>query len=81
MDSGCRFRSGTDAAFALSDHADFPGLIEMVRRVNPKKVFTLHGFAAPFARELREMGFDAHALSEPDQLDLALGLQSTSLPQ
>lgn len=79
MDSSCRFRSGTDAAFALSDHADFPGLIEMVRQVNPKKVFTLHGFAAPFARVLREMGFDAHALSEADQFDLALGLQSISM--
>lgn len=74
MDSGCRFRSGTDAAFALSDHADFPGLIELVRRVQPKKVFTLHGFAAPFARTLRELGFDAQALSEPEQLDLALGV-------
>lgn len=73
MDSGCRFRSGTDAAFALSDHADFPGLLELVRRVQPKRVFTLHGFAAPFARVLREMGYDARALSEPDQLDLALG--------
>jgi Cft2 family RNA processing exonuclease len=74
MDSGCRFRSGTDAAFALSDHADFPGLIELVRQVQPKKVFTLHGFAAPFARTLRDLGFDAQALSEPEQLDLALGV-------
>lgn len=74
MDSGCRFRSGTDAAFPLSDHADFPGLIEFVRRVQPRKVFTLHGFAAPFARTLRELGFDAQALSEPEQLDLALGV-------
>ena len=74
MDSGCRFRSGTDAAFPLSDHADFPSLIEFVKRVAPKKVFTLHGFAADFARTLRELGFDAQALSESEQLDLPLGV-------
>ena len=77
MDSGCRFRSGTDAAFPLSDHADCPGLIEFVKRVAPKKIFTLHGFAADFAHTLREMGFDAQSLSEPEQLDLSLGLQSS----
>lgn len=73
MDSSCRFRSGTDAAFPLSDHADYPGLIEFVKRVAPKKVFTLHGFAADFARTLREHGFDAQSLSEEEQLDLPLG--------
>lgn len=79
MDSGCRFRSGTDAAFPLSDHADFPGLIELVKRVHPKKVFTLHGFAAEFARTLRELGYDAQSLSEQEQLDLPLGIQSSHL--
>lgn len=79
MDSSCRFRSGTDAAFALSEHADFPTLIEFVQRVSPKKVFTLHGFAADFARTLRELGFDAQALSEKEQLDLPLGVRSSHL--
>ncbi len=79
MDSSCRFRSGTDAAFPLSEHADFPSLIGFVKRVAPKKVFTLHGFAADFARTLRELGFDAQALSEPEQLDLALGVQPAHL--
>ena len=72
MDSGCRFRSGTDAAFAFSDHADFNELIEFVRQVAPRRVFTLHGFAADFARTLRRLGFDAQALSESEQLELAL---------
>jgi Cft2 family RNA processing exonuclease len=75
MDSSCRFRSGTDAAFPLSDHADYPGLVEFVRRVSPRKVFTLHGFAADFARVMREQGYDAKSLSEEEQLDLPLGIQ------
>lgn len=72
MDSSCRFRMGTDAAFPLSDHADFPGLLEFVDRVAPSRVGTLHGFAADFAWRLRERGYDAWALSEPEQLTLRL---------
>jgi len=70
VDSSCRFRHRADAAFPLSDHADFPELIEFVRKLQPGKVFTVHGFAADFAQTLRELGFDAQALSENDQLQL-----------
>jgi Cft2 family RNA processing exonuclease len=70
IDSGCRYRCRTDAAFPLSDHADFEQLLEFVRRVRPKKVLTVHGFAADFAQTLREQGYDAQALSEPEQLSL-----------
>lgn len=73
MDSSCRFRSQTDAAFPLSDHADFPELVEMLRLVAPRRVRTLHGFAADFAQTARELGFDAQALSEPEQFQFNLG--------
>jgi hypothetical protein len=56
----------------LSDHADFPDLIEFVKQVAPKKVYTLHGFAAEFAQTLRDLGYDAQPLSEEDQLALPL---------
>jgi hypothetical protein len=45
-----------------------------VGQVGPRRVFTLHGFAADFAATLRERGIDARALSEAEQLTLALGL-------
>jgi DNA ligase 1 len=78
VDPGCRYRYQCDAAFPISDHADFPDLIEMVKRVNPKKVYTLHGFAADFAQSLRELGYNAQALSQQEQftLDLAAELKS-----
>ncbi len=72
MDPGARYRYRADAAFPLSDHAGFPELLEMVERVRPRRVHTLHGFASEFACRLRERGWDARALSEPDQLELAL---------
>lgn len=75
VDPGCRFRYQCDAAFPLSDHADFPDLIEFVKRVQPKHVYTLHGFAADFAATLRGLGYDAKALSQDEQMALELGLQ------
>ncbi|MBI4623527.1 MAG: hypothetical protein HY736_09965, partial [Verrucomicrobia bacterium] len=47
------------AAFALSDHADFPSLLRFVELVQPKRVLTLHGFAREFAATLRARGIDA----------------------
>lgn len=80
VDPNCRYRYQTHAAFALSDHADFPELIEMVRQVRPKQVYTLHGFAADFAQTLRELGFKAQALSEDEQLTLPLVMRADSSP-
>src|SRR5262249_41572678 len=77
VEANCRFRYGADAAFALSDHADFTDLVEFVKQVAPKKVLTLHGFAADFAQTLRELGFDASALSEEEQMPLPLALESS----
>lgn len=79
VDPNARYRFQCDAAFPLSDHADFDDLLEMVRRVQPRKIYTLHGFAADFAHTLRELGYDAQALSENEQLALPLG--SSPKPQ
>jgi len=70
MDSSCRYRSGTDAAFPLSDHADYDGLLELVKLVQPKKVFTVHGFTREFAQTLRAQGIDAIAPGWHEQLAL-----------
>lgn len=75
MESSCKYRSGVDAAFPLSDHADFNELIELVRQVRPRRVFTTHGFAAEFAATLRDLSFDAEALVAAEQLTFALGVQ------
>ncbi len=73
LDAGARYRSGAHAAFPLSDHADFDDLLRFVELVAPGEVLTLHGFAADFARVLRERGYKARALSEVEQLELGLG--------
>ncbi len=72
VDPNCRFRYQAQAAFPLSDHADFNDLLDLVKQVAPKKILTLHGFAADFAQTLRDLGYDAQALSEDEQLALPL---------
>jgi len=66
------YRYQVDAAFPLSDHADYNDLIRYVDLVKPKRVLTLHGFAAEFARDLRERGTEAWALSEENQMEFKL---------
>jgi Cft2 family RNA processing exonuclease len=63
LDPGRRFALGADLVLPLSDHADFNELVEYVRQVNPKKVYTVHGFPQ-FAAHLRDLGFDAEHLPE-----------------
>src|SRR5437867_3217182 len=72
VDPNAIYRYQVDAAFALSDHADYDDLVRYVELVRPRRVFTLHGFAASFARDLRERGIEAWALSEENQMELML---------
>jgi putative mRNA 3-end processing factor len=71
VDRSFRYRRGYDAGFPLSDHADFDELVEIVRAVDPDRVYTHHGFAEAFARHLTiEHGFETRALKR-DQATLA----------
>ncbi|MFL6585188.1 MAG: DNA ligase [Chthoniobacterales bacterium] len=72
VDPNAVYRYQVDAAFPLSDHADYTDLIRYVELVRPQRVLTLHGFAAEFARDLRDRGIEAWALSEENQMELAL---------
>ncbi len=71
------YRYQVDAAFALSDHADYDDLLRYVDLVQPKRVLTLHGFAVEFARDLRDRGVEAWSLTEQNQLELTLRAAST----
>ena len=66
------YRYQVDAAFPLSDHADYTDLMRYVDLVQPERVLTLHGFAADFARDLRDRGIEAWPLTEQNQLELTL---------
>jgi putative mRNA 3-end processing factor len=60
---GNRRRRGLDRGFALSDHADWPGLIAAIEATGAERILATHGSTEPLTRYLREKGFDARALT------------------
>jgi ATP-dependent DNA ligase I len=72
LNSGASHRYQCDAAFPLSDHADYAELVRYVELVEPARVFTVHGFAREFAGDLRRRGIEAWSLGENNQLELLL---------
>ncbi len=80
LDPNAVYRYQVDAAFPLSDHADYADLIRYVELVKPARVLTLHGFAAEFARDLRDRGFEAWALSAENQIELSLRNSAAAVP-
>lgn len=58
-----RFSNGQDYQFPLSDHCDFNDLIKIVKKVDPERTFTVHGFSREFANVLKCLGYDARALA------------------
>lgn len=67
---GSRFFRGADAAFPLSDHADFPSLLRYAKATGASRVFTVHGQADVLAAALRKEGVRAEPLKEQAQLEL-----------
>lgn len=59
---GNRRRRGYERGFVLSDHADWPGLLDTIEQTGAKRVLTTHGQSSALVRLLRERGIDASAL-------------------
>ncbi len=73
-------RKNADAGFVLSDHADWPALLEAVKLTGAERVFVTHGFQSVFSRYLNEQGLmaaevkteygeeeDLATITEPDE--------------
>ena len=56
---GSRRWQSVDAGFAISDHADWNGLLSTVKTTGAEKVFVTHGYTATFSKYLNEIGLDA----------------------
>lgn len=57
---GARRRRAVDRGFVVSDHVDWPSLIEVIHETGATRVGVTHGFTAPVVRWLREQrGLDA----------------------
>jgi putative mRNA 3-end processing factor len=58
---GARRRHGVDRGFALSDHADWPGLQAAIAATGAERVIVTHGCEAVLVRWLREQGLQAES--------------------
>ncbi|HEY4639403.1 MAG TPA: ATP-dependent DNA ligase, partial [Candidatus Udaeobacter sp.] len=79
VDPQAVYRYQVDAAFPMSDHADYDDLLRYVELVQPRRVLTLHGFAAAFASDLRARGIEAWALTQENQMELHFGRRDSGL--
>jgi putative mRNA 3-end processing factor len=60
---GTRRRRGFDRGFVLSDHADWPAIMETVSASGAERVWATHGHRETLARWLGERGIQAEAIS------------------
>jgi putative mRNA 3-end processing factor len=58
---GARRRRALDRGFALSDHADWPGLNVAIEASGATRVIVTHGQVPAMVRWLSERGWDAQA--------------------
>ncbi|HLL83148.1 MAG TPA: MBL fold metallo-hydrolase [Longimicrobium sp.] len=70
LDPGAAARYSADVAFPLSDHADFPQLMEYAKKTGANEVLTHHGFAEELAKALCAEGIDARPVGTIQQLEL-----------
>ena len=56
---GVRRQRAYDRGFVLSDHADWPAVLDTIADSGASRVLATHGYAEPLARLLREQGIEA----------------------
>lgn len=59
---GAKRRRGYDRGFVVSDHADWPSLINTIKATNAKRVLATHGETESIVRYLCEQGINAETL-------------------
>ncbi len=60
---GARRRRSVDRGFVLSDHVDWPSLLETISATGAERVLVTHGYREPVVRWLTERGIDAHVIA------------------
>lgn len=59
---GIRRRRAGDRGFVISDHADWPGLLEAIKATGAENIYVTHGYTEIFARYLTECGWNAQVV-------------------
>lgn len=82
---GVRRQRAYDRGFVLSDHADWPALLDTIRETGAARVLASHGYAEPLAHYLSEHGvasgtirtaWEGEAGSQADDAEVAAGTEA-----
>ncbi len=71
---GIRRRRAGDRGFVISDHADWPGLLDAIKATGAENIYVTHGYTDVFARYLTESGWRAQVVptefgSDDDEIE------------
>ncbi len=78
---GARRRQAVDRGFVLSDHADWPGLLNAITATGASRVIVTHGYEDVMVRHLRKLGLQASSFKTEygdEAIDDASALPHTS---
>lgn len=78
---GARRRQGVDRGFVLSDHADWPGLMQAIAATGCERVIVTHGYEAVLVRWLQQRGLQASSFKTEygdEALDAASDMQGAT---
>ncbi|HEY1786244.1 MAG TPA: DNA ligase-associated DEXH box helicase, partial [Pirellulales bacterium] len=78
---GARRRRSVDRGFALSDHADWPALIDVIRSSGAERVLVTHGSVETMVRWLSENGWQAGPLHTEFRGELEESAEAGEGPQ
>lgn len=83
MIRGTRRRRAMDRGFVLSDHVDWPTLLQAVELCEPQQVWITHGSSHVVAKYLCEQGYDARSIDTRfgDDEDELAGAAQDEVPQ
>jgi len=59
---GARRRRSLDRGFVLSDHADWPSLLQTIEATGASRIWVTHGYRSTLVRWLQEKGLEALAI-------------------
>ncbi|MDP4220934.1 MAG: ligase-associated DNA damage response exonuclease [Bacteroidota bacterium] len=60
-----------DRGFALSDHADWEGLLAAIKATEAENIFVMHGFTNTLVNHLRSIGYNAHVIGATQRVQPA----------
>ena len=65
----------------LSDHADWPGLVQAIRESAATRVFVTHGYVPVMVRWLQEQGWDAQPMESEYGGEQDDGAETSDTPE